>query len=385
MIGAEESKYRDAVQGEMEAKTDTEGLVYLLMFNRVTNFKPGQKIELLRKYGTARKVFSNTPEISRIYGKPFKINGRGFDPKKQKEHARRELEYYRTNGIKVLELCSRYYPVRLKYIYDPPVVLFAMGKLEVLNNGIGVGIVGARKPSNSSINLAYSTARELAGQGIVIVSGLALGIDYYAHKGALDGGGNTTAVLGSGINICYPISNRQMFERLKEQGLIITEFPLGTSPNKYNFPRRNRIISGISEGVVVVEASSSSGALITASYALEQARDVMAFPGRAGSEYFAGNNKLIKDGAFLVENAREIMSVLGIDPGSEAKTSTGAKNAGFSVLEQDILKAIGDDKVSIEEIEKILNRPVSKIVSTLMMLELKGAVVQYPGKIFQRV
>jgi len=260
-------------------------------------------------------------------------------------------------------------------------VIFAWGNVELLKKECPIGMVGARKASNSSIVAGYSAAKEL-GQVVeaVVVSGLAAGIDLYAHKGILDGNGFTIAVLGNGIDIVYPRANREMYERIKKRGLLLTEFPLKTPPYKRNFPMRNRIISGLSRGVVVIEATQTSGALITAQYALEQGREVMAFPGRAGSESFSGNNRLIKEGAYLVENASDILTALGED-----FTAVQRAPEKYSLLEQDILNVIGDDRVSLEEIERVLSLPVSRIASTLMMLELKRVIIQSPGKIFTRV
>jgi DNA processing protein len=172
-----------------------------------------------------------------------------------------------------------------------------------------------------------------------------------------------------------------MYKQIEKKGLLLSEFPLGTEPLKYNFPKRNRIISGLAKGTLVVEASSRSGALITAGYALDQGREVMALPGRAGSESFSGNNRLIKEGAHLVENAEEICAILGY----EYEDSTMNKTLPFTALECNILSVIGDDLVGIEDIERNLECPISKIASTLTMLELKGAVIQYPGKNYSRV
>ena len=360
---------------------NNEAVKELLIYNRVTNYTPKQKRVLLEKFGSAQGIFSEREKAEAIFQKPFKINGKPLDIRILQEKVERELGYYKEKGIEIIDFERNLYPQRLKYIYDPPPVLFAQGKVELLQSERPVGIVGSRKASNGSINLGYSVSKDLAKADTVVISGLASGIDYYAHKGVLDGEGKTIAVLGNGIDIVYPKDNTEMYKRIREQGLLITEFPLGTPPFKQNFPMRNRIISGLSLGVVVVEASNSSGALITAMYALEQGREVMAFPGRALSENFGGNNRLIKEGAHLVENASDILSILGIE--FEDKRTTRA--VSFTALEQEILSIIGDDMVSIEEIERVLSTPVSKIASALMMLELKCAVVQYPGKIFSRV
>jgi len=356
-------------------------LINLLMLNRITNYTPREKFDLLEKFGSSSEIFSRKKSSGQISEKPFMINGQPFELEKIKHSAEQELEYCQKKGINIIGFKSSKYPVRLKYIFDPPVVLYTRGNQHLLNGKHPVGMVGSRKASNMSINIAYSVARALSKAGVQVVSGLAAGVDYYAHKGALEGEGSTTAVLGNGIDVVYPRENSNMYQKISEKGLLVSEFPLRTPPFKWNFPRRNRIISGLSLGVVVVEASRSSGALITAMHALEHSREVMAFPGIAASDSFAGNNNLIKQGAYLVENAQDILSILGI-PFESGKDSSKLL---YEPLEYEILRIIGDGKVSIEEIEKMMDSPVSRVVATLMSLEVKGVVIQHPGKYFSRV
>lgn len=360
---------------------NSQEIIHLLIFNSVTNYTPKQKLDLYNNYKSAEEIFLRRIEAEGIFQKPFKIGGVFLDLKRERSRAEQEFLYYKKNDIFIIDINDDFFPIRLKYIYDPPLVLFVRGKKDLLKAENTIGIVGARKPSNSSINGAYSISRELSKADFVVVSGLATGIDYYAHRGALDGKGNTIAVLGNGIDIRYPRSSAEVYELIGKNGLLVTEFPLSTPPLKYNFPKRNRIISGLSLGVVIVEASQNSGALITSMYALEQGREVMAFPGRAGSESFSGNNRLIKEGAHLVESTLDILNILGKGYVYEKEQV----NLKYSPLEKDILKTIGDDSVSIEEIERILENPISKISSALMMLELKGVVLQHPGKIFSRI
>lgn len=358
-----------------------EETAWLVALNRVTNCTPKQKLLLIERYGNAKSVLLQKGEAERQLKKKLLVDGTQLVVERAVEEAQGELENCRKQGMTVIGISDPIYPVRLKYIYDPPLLLYANGRLELLQSETAVGVVGSRKASNWGIGVAYSVGKELSKESITVVSGLAFGIDYYAHKGALDGTKATVAVLGNGIDIVYPKGNSDMYERMEHEGLLLSEFPIGTPPYKYNFPRRNRIISGLSDGVVVVEASKTSGALITAQYAMEQGREVMAFPGKAQVESYTGNNSLIKEGAFLVETPWDILSVLGKD------LKPGMKNSTFSSspLENDILSVIGDERVSLEEIEKVLKRSVAEIVSALMMLELEGAVVQYPGKIFSRV
>jgi DNA processing protein len=358
-----------------------EEILSTLIFNRATNYTPLQKFRLFEQFGSIHEIFRNWREAESIFKKPLKENGGPLELGGAHAVAEREMVRCKEQDIDIISLCDEAYPEFLQHIADPPIVLFARGRVDLLVEERLVGIVGARKASNSSINRAYGIARDLSRSGFVVVSGLASGIDYYAHKGALDGGGTTIAVLGNGIDVTYPKSNRDMYERVTKEGLLLSEFPLGTGPLKYNFPKRNRVISGLSRGILVVEASIKSGALITAGFALDQGREVMAIPGRAGSESFYGNNQLIKEGAHLVEDASDVCSVLGF----ESRLPEENKPFPISSLESNILSIIGDDMVSIDDIGKSLEGSISRISSALTMLELKGAIIQYPGKNFVRV
>ncbi|MBN2324905.1 MAG: DNA-processing protein DprA [Spirochaetes bacterium] len=360
---------------------DREELVWFVLFNGITNCTPKQKLELFERYGSVYSVFEHRKEAEGAVGKRFSIDGTAVDVTEGLKEARRKLEACGERGIALVALPDDRYPVRLKYIYDPPLLLYAKGNVTLLSSQTAAGVVGSRKASNWGVGVAYSVGKELAKQGVTVVSGLALGIDYYAHRGALDGGGNTVAVLGNGIDVVYPKSNTDMYERIGKEGLLVSEFQPAVRPLKHHFPRRNRIISGLSEAVVVVEASKKSGALITARFAADQGREVMAFPGKATSEAYTGNNGLIKDGAHLVETPWDILSILGKDLKYEGEKSTFF----CSPIESDILSVIGDEKSDLGEIEKALGRPVGEIVSALMMLELRGVLRQHPGKIFERV
>ena len=200
------------------------------------------------------------------------------------------------------------YPIKLREIYDAPQKIYVLGNKELLNKK-GVAIVGSRKATEYGKKVAYEISKGLSEKEIVIISGLAEGIDTYAHIGALNGG--TIAVLGSGIDNIYPKTNIELARKIiKKDGCIISEYPLGTNPEKLHFPQRNRIISGLAEGVLVVEASKKSGALITAEFALEQGKDVFAVPGDINKRESEGTNKLIQDGAYLVTSCREIIECL---------------------------------------------------------------------------
>ena len=207
--------------------------------------------------------------------------------------------------IEEISINSKEYPQNLKNIYDPPKKIYLIGNKDLLYQK-GIAIVGARDATQYGKKIAYNLAKELSEQNIVIISGLAIGIDSYAHKGSLKKG--TIAVLGSGIDNIYPKENLELArEIIKNKGCIISEYPLGTKPERLHFPQRNRIISGLSDGVVVIEASKKSGALITAEFALEQGKEVFAVPGDINKKQSEGTNQLIKDGAILLTSATDIL------------------------------------------------------------------------------
>ena len=207
--------------------------------------------------------------------------------------------------IEEISINSKEYPQNFKNIYDSPKKIYLIGNKDLLYQK-GIAIVGARDATQYGKKIAYNLAKELSEQNIVIISGLAIGIDSYAHKGSLEKG--TIAVLGSGIDNIYPKENLELArEIIKNKGCIISEYPLGTKPERLHFPQRNRIISGLSDGVVVIEASKKSGALITAEFALEQGKEVFAVPGDINKKQSAGTNQLIKDGAILLTSATDIL------------------------------------------------------------------------------
>jgi len=215
----------------------------------------------------------------------------------------------RENKVKTLGIADKDYPTNLRYIYDPPATVYLKGNI-VPEDNIAIAIVGSRRATHYGLKNAKSLAFELAVRGITIVSGLARGVDSAAHRGALEAKGRTIAVLGSGLNVIYPKENERLAEEIAQNGAVISEFPLDAGPQRYHFPRRNRVISGLSLGVVVVEAAQKSGALITANCALEQGREVFALPGKIDSFTSRGTHDLIKQGAKLVESIEDIIEEL---------------------------------------------------------------------------
>jgi DNA processing protein len=268
------------------------------------------------------------------------------------------------------------YPVLLRRIYDPPPVLYVRGALGAEEGSSAVAIVGARAASPQGCALATSMAADLARSGVTVVSGLARGIDSAAHRGALAAGGRTVAVLGSGLDRVYPRENEPLADAIAAAGAVVSEFPLGTDPRPGNFPRRNRLIAGWGRAVVVVEAAERSGALVTARAALEEGREVMAVPGHPSHPLSAGVNSLIRDGAALVRDARDIAQEAGfvIDV-----TENGGRAA------DDVLGSLRRDAPStIEEIQAKSGRPIEELLQRLSELELAARVRRLPGALFVR-
>lgn len=294
-----------------------------------------------------------------------------------------EWKKIKNSGIVVLSMDDPRYPLLLKEIYSPPPVIYADG--EFREEELRVAMVGSRKSTLYGREIASKLSGELAAMGIVIVSGMAMGIDTWSHQGALDVGGRTIAVLGSGVDVCYPARNRRLRADISRRGAVISEFPPGTTPLPQNFPQRNRIISGISLGVVVVEAMERSGALITADFALEQGREVFAVPGNINSPYSRGCNRLIKQGAKLVETVDDILEEL--DHFINKKETTGeVKQMTLDDAEEErMLMLIPFQPIHFDEIVRLSGLPSSRLNGILLNLELKGFLNQLPGKYFVRM
>ncbi len=273
------------------------------------------------------------------------------------------------------------YPHLLAEIYNPPVLLFGIGDKRVLN-GPNVAIVGSRRATRYGQEAAQKIARGLVQSGVTVVSGMAMGIDTFAHRGAIEAGGNTIAVLGSGIDVPYPLRNRGLMQEIVKSGAVITEFLPGTHPESRNFPQRNRIISGISLGIVVVEAGLRSGSLITASLALEQGREVMAVPGSVRSNVSRGTHWLIKQGATLVESAQDVLETLGLDK-HNVENKSEIKIKLDDIQKQKVLDCMEPYPIHIDEICQKTGIGPGPLGSILLELELDGLVVALPGKYFQ--
>jgi DNA processing protein len=281
-------------------------------------------------------------------------------------------------GHAIVTLADAAYPRALLEIPDPPSLLYVRGQAALLA-ARGVAIVGSRNATAQGLANAESLARALSEAGVTVVSGLALGIDAAAHRGALAGRGSTVGVLGTGIDVAYPTRNSELFAALSRQGAIVSEFPLGTPPVAANFPRRNRIISGLARGVLVVEAALDSGSLITARLAGEQGRDVFAVPGSIHSPLSKGCHALIKQGAKLVESAQDVLGEIAAAP----QTATPSREAPEE--SHALLRHLGYDPCNVDTLCGRSGLTAEVVSAMLLQLELEGKVASLPGGRFQRV
>ncbi len=300
-----------------------------------------------------------------------------------KSAADKQLEKAEKIGASIITLWDKNYPPQLKEIYDPPIALFIKGDI-LEDDQQSVAIVGTRRPSNYGRVACRKIAGGLAARGITVVSGMARGIDSIAHRAALEAGGRTIAVLGSGLDVVYPPENDKLMAKIISQGAVISEFLFGTKPDPQNFPTRNRIISGMTLGTLVVDAAEKSGALITAAYAIDQNREAFAVPGNIDNPSSGGVNKLIKSGhAALITSEEDIINILkhklklkDVDHAEPEPELTG------ELLE--LYRLISHEPLYIDEIAKKMNRNMPETLTLLLQLEMSNYIRQIPGKKFVR-
>ncbi|MFA5802893.1 MAG: DNA-processing protein DprA [Thermoleophilia bacterium] len=301
--------------------------------------------------------------------------------------ARLMFEELRRTDVTLVTLGEEGYPSRLTEIHDPPLALFFKGTLERLDGFMRqprIAIVGARRASRYGIDAATALAGGLSRHGVCIISGLASGIDSAAHRGALESRGGTIAVLGCGPDVVYPVSNRRLFVSILDSGLVISEYPPGTKPRPWRFPARNRIISGLSRGVVVVEAKEKSGALITADFALDQGRDVFAVPGSIFSELSAGPNRLISTGATIVTGAGDILAEYGIEPESTENESARVAPPDLDTNEKLVYEASSARPRHQDELAAHSGLDGAATAAALVSLEIRGLLKFEQGHGFRR-
>lgn len=330
---------------------------------------------LLAELGDPEAIFAASPQLLRSLVQPTVASAiaQGY-PEELVESA---LAWLEAEHNHVVTLADEAYPQALLNIGAPPFLLYVKGNLGLLNQPC-ISIVGSRHATPQGLNNAEAFAATLSQSGLTIVSGLAHGIDAAAHRGGLKFQGSSIAVVGTGLDKVYPAANRELAHCLAAQGALISEFPLGTPPVATNFPRRNRIISGMGKGCLVVEASIQSGSLITARLATEQGRDVFAVPGSIHAPQSKGCHLLIKQGAKLVETAQDVLEELGMSFAPALPPKAGADDS-------QLLTAIGEEPVDIDTLSNRCGLTVSELSAMLLTLELNGAIAVLPGGLYQRL
>ncbi len=357
---------------------------YWLALTYIKGLGPIKITQLLKVFKNPENIWqANENELRKVKG-IGKLAQNIVKQRKKIEIDKIEERLKKIN-IKYMSMIDKKYPRLLKEIYDPPPVLFYKGRNFSLHPA--VALVGSRKCTSYGRKIARNLGYQLAQRGITVISGMARGIDSCGHIGALNAEGNTVAVMGTGLDYIYPPENRDIFHKISKKGLIISEFPPGTAPVAGNFPRRNRIISGLSLGVVVIEASKSSGSLITANLALEQGREVFAVPGDIDKITSAGTNNLIKCGAKIVTKVRDITEELFLYQAEKEKekdisgNNRKLKYPQLSVNEKKILKILQKESpVHINKIIEISGLKAQKVNTLLLKMELKGLINREPGK-----
>lgn len=347
---------------------------------------------LIDRFGSPTAVFeSNAQTLESVALGPDTIDA--IKNSKLREKAENEIAEVARLGGEVLILTDERYPSLLRETYDPPIVIYCVGDVDLALSQPAIAIVGSRRCSTYGRNVAEKLSRELAERGVTVVSGLARGVDSAAHRGALEGRGLTIGVMGTGLDAVYPKENRKLAARIAEQGALITEFPLATPPASQNFPFRNRVISGLVLGVMVVEGAERSGSLITARLAYEQGRDVFAVPGNITSAKSFGPNYLIKDGAKLVQTWRDVIEELPGDmKASILSAERGVQSSKQPVdvvdltdNERRVLKMLSaDDPVHVDLLIAKAGLGSGELMGALLKLEMRDRIRQLPGKCFVR-
>lgn len=395
---------------------ETKSLIHLNLIPGIGNHTIRR---LLTAFGSAEQSLAATSEeLAQINGLTPDVRRQFIDGRSRPPLAR-ELELIEQHQCHIVTINDESYPSLLKQINDPPVLLYVVGEFPI-QDAPSIAIVGSRSPTEYGKTTSQQLSYQLAARGITVVSGFARGIDSCVHRGALEAGGHTVAVFGCGLSIIYPDTNRTLAAEIVKSGALISEFPMTMPPLGTNFPRRNRVISGLTLGTLVVEASDRSGSLITARHAAEQGREVFAVPGQIFSEVSRGTHSLINQGATLIHSVDDLLDALpqdytkilggespeairqpfprqhrGSKRSDKAAPSQPAKEKSIPISqpkpktelnltpdEQTVLSAMNADSIHIDEITRVTQLPIGKVSSLLVMLELKGIVQQLPGKQF---
>ncbi|WP_416176354.1 DNA-processing protein DprA [Clostridium sp.] len=347
------------------------------------------KIDILKNFQNTKDIWMNFI----YYNKPIDIWENHNVCKKvsqklkaawKKDNLESMIEICDEKGIKSVNFNDELYPYMLKNYDDSPAILFYIGNLNKLSKNLNVGIVGSRKCSIYGKNAAEIISKEISKNGINVISGMARGIDSFAHRGCIDSGGYTCAVLGSGVDVVYPSENKKLYNDILLNGCVLSEVLPGSKPLAYNFPKRNRIISGLSDVIVVVEAAERSGALITAGTAAKQGKTVMAVPGSIFSYESKGTNKLIKDGAFPFTNLDDLFELLNLE--YTLKPVKSKENIDILTLDQKrVYDVIGDTPMHIDDISRITNIDIKQLYELLFELQLKNRIICLSGNYYVKI
>jgi DNA processing protein len=368
----------------------TDDLKYWLALTSVKDIGPVIAKRLLSALRSPKSIFESGADNLKGVGGISESKIKGIYEFDSWDAVEKEIEAVKKHNIRIIRYTDKEYPESLRHIDDSPVILYAKGNF-TKKDKYAIAIVGSRNMTLYGRKITETIASELASYGLTIVSGMARGIDTVSHKGALDAGGRSIAVLGSGLDNPYPPENKGLFEELASAGCVISEFPIGTPPNRENFPQRNRLISALSLGVLVVEATANSGSLITANYALEQGKDVFAIPGNITSRNSEGTNTLIQKGAKLVQNVDDILEEIA----PQLKGLVGSsKNISGKILSRDhegleitdeekaICNILGSEPKHIDTVAREVKIQPARLLGLLLGLEIKGIVKQTEGKRF---
>jgi DNA processing protein len=355
-------------------------LGFWIALTRVTGIGPRRFQLLVGAFGSGRAVWEASERQLADAG----LDRRSVDAvvkARRRVDPSIEVPNLRRAGARAITRMDEDYPTLLAEIYDPPPVLYVKGELDP-PDAPSVAIVGTRGATSYGRMVAEELAAGLARAGVTVVSGLALGVDGAAHRGALQAGGRTIAVLANGLDRTYPSQHARLSQSIVEQGALVTEFPLGAKPDAVNFPRRNRLISGLTSGTLVVEAGDRSGALITAAFATEQGRDVLAVPGSIFSPMSKGPNTLIRDGATPVTCVDDVLAEL--QPTRTVRQLTIESILPSDDTERALMRVLGTEPLHIDEIARVASIPMSAVSAALAMMELNGLVKQTGGMHYVR-
>ena len=368
-------------------RLNLEELTNLYLLLSIDGIGPGKIKNLFIKFKSTENILSaseleliETDGINKLLAQRIKRTIK--DRRIIEEETKRELERINNLKIKITSLWDSDYPELLKNIYDPPLILYYKGALSELDK-FSIAIVGTRNPTEYGKLQTQKITSELVEQNITTVSGLARGIDSIAHSATLKSKGRTIAVIGSGLNKIYPPENKKLFEEIAEKGLIFSEYKLDTQPDAGNFPQRNRIISGLSLGCIIVESGIPGGALQTAQFALDQNREVFAIPGNLGVKQSEGTNTLIQKGnAKLIKNAEDVLVELELKLKPVIGKNIPKPKPDLSLFEEKLLNILADGQIQIDKIASLSDLSTSDCLVHLLSLEFKGLVKQLPGKVF---